>query len=201
MKAVKLYKITWDLGDLSNDEKEKVIKNLPTVKGFTTQDDFDVVNKVPGLLKKKFGYDVASYSFVELRIVDNINDFLKLFMGKGVKPKKLYKKFHKGKIEGKELSAFGEELWDAFEFNVKYRLDLENKGEAEENFPILLDEMMLGFEKITGLNWETLTFEEIVKAVKDILRGKGVSINDIEDLSGAEEMDEDEVEDDDKEEE
>jgi hypothetical protein len=201
MKAVKLYKITWDLGDLSNDEKEKVIKNLPTVKGFTTQDDFDVVNKVPGLLKKKFGYDVASYSYVELRIVDNINDFLKLFMGKGVKPKKLYKKFHKGKIEGKELSAFGEELWDAFQFNVKYRLDLESKGEAEENFPILLDEMMLGFEKITGLNWETLTFEEIVKGVKDILRGKGVSINNIEDLTGAEEMDEDEVEDDDKEEE
>lgn len=201
MKAVKLYKITWDLGDLSNDEKETVIKNLPTVKGFTTQDDFDVVNKVPGLMKKKFGYDVASYSYVELRIVDNINDFLKLFMGKGVKPKKLYKKFHKGKIEGKELSAFGEELWDSFQFNVKYRLDLESKGEAEENFPILLDEMMLGFEKITGLNWDTLTFEEIVKGVKDILRGKGVSINNIEDLTGAEEMDEDEVEDDDKEEE
>lgn len=191
MKAVKLYKISWNLNDLNGEEKEKAMKTLPTVKGFTTQDDFDVVTRVPGLLKKKFGYDVISYSYAELRIVDNINDFLKLFAGKE-KPKKLYKN---GKKDTKVLSAFGEEMFANFKDNVEYRMKLEDKGEAEESFPILLDEMMLGFEKITGLNWDTLTKDEIIKAVKDILKKKGISLVDIEDLSREEDEDEDMFED------
>ena len=43
MKAIKLYKIQWDLKNLSNEQREKVIETLPKAKGFTTQDDKFIV--------------------------------------------------------------------------------------------------------------------------------------------------------------
>ena len=55
MKAVKLSKIQWNLSDLSPEEREEVKKTLPTVKGFKAPDDFKVAEKVPVILKKKYG--------------------------------------------------------------------------------------------------------------------------------------------------
>jgi hypothetical protein len=45
MKAVKLYKINWNLDKLTPEEKEEAKKTLPTSKGFKADDSFDVVER------------------------------------------------------------------------------------------------------------------------------------------------------------
>ena len=73
MKAIKLYKIQWDLKGLTEEEREKVLETLPKAKGFTTQDDnFNVTERVPKILKKKYGYDIINFAFAELRVVDTV---------------------------------------------------------------------------------------------------------------------------------
>ena len=69
MKAIKLYNIKWDTKDVPAEDVKKL--NLPEYKGFTVNDDgYDVVDNVPNLLKKKFGYDTFPnlYSFTFPRI-------------------------------------------------------------------------------------------------------------------------------------
>ena len=62
MKAIKLYNIKWDTKDVSAEDMKKL--NLPEYKGFiVNDDDYDVVEIVPNLLKKKFGYDIIDFSF------------------------------------------------------------------------------------------------------------------------------------------
>ena len=79
MKAIKLYKIQWDLKNIPNEEREKVLETLPKAKGFTTQDDkFNVAERVPQLLKKKYGYNIIDFAFAELRVVDTVEDLLLL---------------------------------------------------------------------------------------------------------------------------
>ena len=74
MKAVKLSKINWNLDSVKKEDREKVLATLPKFKGFMAADDFNVIEKVPALLEKKYGYSVFTYSYVELRVVDNVED-------------------------------------------------------------------------------------------------------------------------------
>ena len=83
MKAIKLYNIKWDKANIPEDELDK----LPTEKGFiVNDDDFSVVDKVPGYLKKKYGWDVLNFSFNEIKIFETFEDLLYHCADKGETP-------------------------------------------------------------------------------------------------------------------
>lgn len=165
MKAVKLYNIKWDLEGLSPEEKKEAEKNLPTQKGFVVDDDFNVLEKVPVLLKKKFGYDFITYSISEIKIIENFEDLLYHCAEKGENPKPLFK------VSG-ELSGFGRECYNRLKHYIHRRIKLENQGTDPYEMPKILDEVMLALEKITGIDWDkNLTEEEWYAEIDKILNG------------------------------
>lgn len=147
MKAVKLYKINWNLGGLTPEEKVEVKKNLPTSKGFKADDNFDVVERVPGLLYKKFGHKVIDFSYTEIPIYDDFETLLKTYTPRGEKTKKLY-------MKSGELSSFGEDCVSGLKMDVSKRFALEGKNTAEDTMPMQLDMVMLSLEKIFGIEWD-----------------------------------------------
>jgi hypothetical protein len=164
------------------------LKKLPTAKGFTTNDDnFNVTEKVPGLLKKKYGYDVLEFAFSEIHIVNTLDDLLLLCKPDNEKVKNLYK------TSGK-LSSYGESCFKNLEVNVRQRLWNESNGMDIWEMPVILDEVMIGVENVTGLNWEEghsleEVMSEIVKKLSEKKKEKNV-IAKYEVVDGGEEMEE-----------
>ena len=171
MKAIKLYKIQWDLKNLSNEQREKVLETLPKAKGFITQDDkFNVVERVPQLLKKKYGYNIIDFAFAELRVVDTVEDLLLLCAPTNEKVKKLFK-------SNGSLSTYGETCFDNLETNVRDRIQRESQGEEDWEMPAILDEVMIGIENVTGMTWEGHTVNELMTpVVKKINDKKAVNL-------------------------
>ena len=171
MKAIKLYKIQWDLKGLTEEEREKVLETLPKAKGFTTKDDnFNVTERVPKLLKKKYGYDIIDFSFEELRVVDTVEDLLLLCAPTNEKVKKLFK-------NNGSLSTYGETCFDNLETNVRDRIQRESQGEEDWEMPAILDEVMIGIENVTGITWEGHTVNELMTPViKKINDKKAVNL-------------------------
>ena len=159
MKAIKLYKIQWDLKNIPNEEREKVLETLPTAKGFITQDDkFNVVERVPQLLKKKYGYDIIDFAFAELRVVNTIEDLLLLCAPANEKVKKLFK-------SNGSLSTYGETCFDNLDSNIRDRIQRESQGVEDWEMPNILDEVMIGIENVTGMTWEGHTVNELMTPV------------------------------------
>ena len=171
MKAIKLYKIQWDLKNLSNEQREKVIETLPKAKGFTTQDDkFNVVERVPQLLKKKYGYDIIDFAFAELRVVNTVEDLLLLCAPPNEKVKKLFK-------SNGNLSTYGETCFDNLESNIRDRIQRESQGVEDWEMPNILDEVMICIENVTGMTWEGHTVNELMTpVVKKINDKKAVNL-------------------------
>ena len=171
MKAIKLYKIQWDLKNIPNEEREKVLETLPKAKGFITQDDkFNVVERVPQLLKKKYGYDIIDFAFAELRVVNTVEDLLLLCAPTNEKVKKLFK-------SNGSLSTYGETCFDNLESNIRDRIQRESQGVEDWEMPNILDEVMIGIENVTGITWEGHTFDEIMAPViKKINDKKAVNL-------------------------
>ena len=171
MKAIKLYKIQWDLRGLTEEERKKVLETLPKAKGFTTQDDnFNVAERVPKILKKKYGYDIIDFSFEELRVVDTLEDLLLLCAPTNEKAKKLFK-------NNGSLSTYGETCFDNLETNVRDRIQRESQGEEDWEMPVILDEVMIGIENVTGMTWEGHTANELMTpVVKKINDKKAVNL-------------------------
>ena len=163
MKAIKLSKIIWNLDSLKKEDRKKVLATLPTAKGFMASDDFDVVENVPRLLEKNYGYGVFTYSYIEMRVVDNVKDLLLLNLPKGEKPKKLF-------LKNGELSVFGETMVKELEARIKERLRMEFKGVSPYEMPKILDEIQIGVEKVTGMNWEGHTVEELMSPIMNKIR-------------------------------
>ena len=159
MKAIKLYKIQWDLKNIPNEEREKVLETLPKAKGFITQDDkFNVAERVPQLLKKKYGYNIIDFAFAELRVVDTVEDLLLLCAPTNEKVKKLFK-------NNGSLSTYGETCFDNLETNVRDRIQRESQGVEDWEMPNILDEVMIGIENVTGMTWEGHTVNELMTPV------------------------------------
>ena len=171
MKAIKLYKIQWDLKNIPNEEREKVLETLPTAKGFITQDDkFNVAERVPQLLKKKYGYNIIDFAFAELRVVDSVEDLLLLCAPTNEKVKKLFK-------SNGSLSTYGETCFDNLETNVRDRIRRESQGVEDWEMPNILDEVMIGIENVTGMSWEGHTVNELMTpVVKKINDKKAVNL-------------------------
>lgn len=185
MKAVKLYKIQWNLEGLTNEEKEKALETLPEVKGFTTQDDkFDVTERVPKLLKKKYGYDIIDFAFEELRVVNTIEDLLLLCAPSNEKVKKLFK-------NSGSLSSYGETCFNYLEAYVRDRIHKEAHGEDSWAMPAILDEVMIGVEKVTGMEWEGHSANELMSAVVEKIHSAN-TVNLFDKYSEALESEEDE---------
>lgn len=158
MKAVKLTKIQWNLNDLTDEEKKQVINTLPTEKGFTANDDFNVPERVPAILKKKYGHDIETFSFTECRIAETLDDLLRL-----CNPDDSRKELYTSKGE---LSAYGKKCRENLDFNIKWRMQLERKGTSPYAMPKILDEVMLGLEKISDMSWEKHTADEFMTFVQ-----------------------------------
>lgn len=166
MKAIKLYKIQWDLRGLTEEERKKVLETLPKAKGFTTQDDnFNVAERVPKILKKKYGYDIINFSFEELRVVDTLEDLLLLCAPTNEKAKKLFK-------NNGSLSTYGETCFDNLETNVRNRIRMESQGKDNWEMPAILDEVMIGIENVTGMTWEGHTVNELMTPVVQKINDK-----------------------------
>lgn len=188
MKAIKLYKIQWNLKGLTEEEREKVLETLPNAKGFTTQDDnFNVVERVPILLKKKYGYDIINFAFEELRVVNTLEDLLLLCAPANEKVKKLFK-------TNGSLSTYGETCFDNLESNVRNRISKESQGKNSWEMPTILDEVMIGIENVTGMSWEGHTVNELMSpVVKKINDKKAVNLKSKFDMF-EEDVEEDEEE-------
>ena len=166
MKAIKLYKIQWDLRGLTEEERKKALETLPKAKGFTTQDDnFNVAERVPKILKKKYGYDIINFSFEELRVVDTLEDLLLLCAPTNEKAKKLFK-------NNGSLSTYGETCFDNLETNVRNRIRMESQGKDNWEMPAILDEVMIGIENVTGMTWEGHTVNELMTPVVQKINDK-----------------------------
>lgn len=191
MKAVKLYKINWNLDKLDPEERNKVKESLPTSKGFKADDDFDVVEKVPGLLHKKFGYEINDYAYTEIPIYDDFETLLKSYTPRGEKPKKIY-------LKSGELSDFGERVLSALKMDISKRFRLEGKGTADDEMPVQMDMIMLSLEKIFGINWdesdENSVFDVVDKEVNSHVKIKLKKMDDEEDVDeGDSDFDEEEA--------
>lgn len=160
MKAIKLYKINWNLDDLDPEERAKVKDTLPTSKGFKADDSFDVVEKVPGLLYKKFGHKVRDYAYNEIPIYEDFETLLKTYTPRGEKPKKIY-------LKSGELSSFGEEVVRKLKTDISKRFKLEGNGTADDAMSVQMDMIMLSLEKIFGIKWEEAESEDDIFAVID----------------------------------
>lgn len=165
MKAVKINKIIWNLNDLDPAERGKAKASLPTSKGFMAEDDFNVPDKVPDLLEKKFGYPIVTFSYSEIHIVDTFEKLLKIFTPKGEKPKPLYR-------ANGELSAFGQACYDSLLDTIHRRVEMEREGTAEDEMPKLLDKVMLSLEKVTGMPWSDNSEEDYKEELDNILQDK-----------------------------
>ena len=190
MKAIKLYKIQWDLKNIPNEEKEKVLETLPNAKGFITQDDkFNVVERVPQLLKKKYGYNIIDFAFAELRVVDTVEDLLLLCAPTNEKVKKLFK-------SNGSLSTYGETCFDNLESNIRDRIQRESQGVEDWEMPNILDEVMIGIENVTGITWEGHTVNELMTPViKKINDKKAVNLKSKLEMVEESEEEEEEEED------
>lgn len=163
MKAVKITKILWELDDLTPEEKGKVKVSLPTSKGFLAGDEFNVTEKVPGILKKKYGYDVANFSYTEVHICESLDSLLRVFgpKKKDDTPIKLFK-------DGK-MTEEGQLCYDNLIAAIKERKKMEFRGTSDEEMPKILDKMMFSLEKITGLDWKENSEDEIKKEIDDLI--------------------------------
>ena len=184
MKAVKLYKINWNLDKLTPEEKEEAKKTLPTSKGFKADDSFDVVEKVPGLLHKKFGYEIIDFSYTEIPIYDDFETLLKTYTPKGEKPKKIY-------LKSGELSAFGEECVAKLKKDISKRFLLEGRDTADDEMPEQMDMVMLAIETIFGVDWDDADEDYIFQLI-DKETDSHIKVN-------LKKMDKDEVDDEDDE--
>ena len=170
MKAVKLYKIKWNLEGLDPQEREEVLKTLPTSKGFMANDDFEVVDKVPQLLYKKFGYKTETFSYEEIPIYEDFEDLLKIYTPRGEKPKKLY-------LRSGDLSSYGEEVLKGLKKDISKRFALEGKGVADDAMPVQLDTVMLSIENIFGIKWADAESEDdIFKLINKEIGDRSKSI-------------------------
>ena len=169
MKAIKLYNIKWNTKDVPAEDVKKL--NLPEYKGFTVNDDeYDVVDNVPNLLKKKFGYDIIDFSFIEIPIIEDIINLMYFCADKKEKSKNLFK------VNG-ELSAVGMECVNTLKYYIQKRVRLEEKNTPAYEMPKNLDVIMLALERITGKTWEVGCTskeweEEVDKLVKKVVEEK-----------------------------
>ena len=160
MKAVKLYKINWNLNNLTPEERKEAKKNLPISKGFKADDSFDVIEKVPGLLYKKFGYKVIDFAYTEIPIYEDFESLMKTYTPRGEKPKKIY-------LKSGELSSFGEDMVYKLKNDISKRFNLEGKGTADDEMSKQMDMIMLSLEKIFGIKWEDAESEDDIFEVID----------------------------------
>ena len=146
MKAIKLYNIKWDTKDVPAEDMKKL--NLPEYKGFiVNDDDYDVVEIVPNLLKKKFGYGIVDFSFIEIPIIEDFINLLYFCASKKDKSKNLFK-------ANGDLSVIGIECVDELKHYIQKRVILEEKNTPTYEMPKELDVIMLALERITGKTWE-----------------------------------------------
>lgn len=177
MKAIKLTKIDWNLNNVDDTKKEEVLRSLPKQMGFTVDDDFCVADKVPGCLKKKYGYEINDFAFVEIHIAESLEELLYMNARKTKNKKSLYK-------AGGKLSAYGEEAVRFLESRIRQRLALEFKGVSDFEMPKSLDEVMLGVEKVGNIKWEKHTVEELMKPIISQIRDKkAVNLKDAYDYA------------------
>ena len=189
MKAVKLFKIRWNLEKISPEQRETVGKLLPTHKGMMVDDDFDVQARVPDKLKKKYGFDIIDFSFSEIRVIKNLEDLLMLCKPVGEKEKDLFN------VMSGRISNYGKKCLSNLEHQIRYRLQLEKEGKDIWTMPTVLDEVMLGVENVSGLDWDGHTVEELMDPIKKQIRGISHTTKKfIEEITPVEE--EEEVEDD-----
>lgn len=182
MKAIKIYNIHWNIDHLTDEEKEKVMNTIPMQVGFKAEDEFSVLDNVPELLKKKFGYDVKEFSFSEIHVAETLYELLKLCAPKG-KEKTIF-------TDKGNLSAYGKLCKENLENDVKARIQLERKGIPAHEMSKHLDAVMLGVEKLSGLSWNDHTPDELFAPIyRQIWDQKAVNLKD------AFEGDEDEVND------
>lgn len=186
MKAVKLYKINWNLKDLTPEEAEEAKKNLPTSKGFKADDNFDVIDRVPELLHKKFGYGIIDFAYKEIPIYDDFEELLKSYTPRGEKPKKIY-------LKSGELSDFGERVVRSLKKDISKRFQLEGKDIAPDEMPEQMDMVMLAIETIFGVNWEDMDDENAVFDIIDKEINSHIKIN----LKKMDDEDDDDFDDDD----
>ena len=162
MKAIKLYNIKWDTKDVSAEDMKKL--NLPEYKGFiVNDDDYDVVEIVPNLLKKKFGYGIVDFSFIEIPIIEDFINLLYFCASKKDKSKNLFK-------ANGDLSVIGIECVDELKHYIQKRVILEEKNTPTYEMPKELDVIMLALERITGKTWEVgCTLKEWEKEIDKLV--------------------------------
>lgn len=188
MKAIKIYKIEWNLDGLSEEKKAGLLKKLPTVLGSKVSNDFNVAQKVPVFLKKKYGYDINSFSFETYNIADNEEQLLRMCLNSKEAEMNIFT------TSGK-LTTVGQRAVEALKANVLWRVRIQNGGTDENEMPKLLDEVMLSLENISGMSWDEDGYNDVMLKVLKKIRDRH---DDVKKSITAGFEDEDEYEDEDE---
>lgn len=164
MKAIKIYKIVWNLNDVEPSKRNEELAKLPDVIAFKPKDEnYNVATRVPERLKKLYKHDVITFSFTEYHIAKDIEEFLE--MCKPLDAKKVRKIFNdKGK-----LTAYGEAVYSRIHNAIFDRKRLEEKGTDEKDMPKFLDEVMLSVENITGLSWDDTSADDLDRTISKLI--------------------------------
>jgi len=177
MKAIKINNIQWNLEGLSSSEKEKAMKTLPVAKAFIAEDDFCVEN-TPKLMKKKYGYDIIACTYNIIRVVNNLEDLLNLCRPSDEKKaKSLYK-------TNLSLSTYGERCLQKLEEYIQWRISLDKQNTSEYDMPVILDEVMIGLENVTGMKWDKkmcYNVQDWMNPVMNVLKSRKNRLQDMSD--------------------
>lgn len=182
MKAIKINNIQWNLEGLDSKEKEKAMKNLPVAKAFMAEDDFCVEN-TPRLMKKKYGYDIITCTYNIIKVVNSLEDLLNICRPSDDKKEKALYKVNHG------LSAYGERCLQNLEEYIQWRINLDRQGTSEYDMPVILDEVMIGLENVTGMKWDKkmcYTVKDWMNPVMNILKSRKNRLQDMEEMEDEE---------------
>lgn len=168
MKAIKLTKIKWNTEGVSDEIKN----NLPSVKGFLADDNFDICTATFRILKNKYGVDAKTFNFKEYRVAQTLEDILLYSAPKTAKIKNLW-------TSKNELSAFGKLCYNNLRHILDWNIVLRRDETPENKIPKVVDEVLLGIERVLGIDPTKSTIQEIMKEVDSKVRDmKYVNLKD-----------------------
>lgn len=168
MKAIKITHINWDLSSVPENKKAEVSAKLPKTSGFRVKDDFDVLNSVPRIYEKKYGYPVENFKFDTLRIAEDLYGLLMINAPKDEAEKDIY-------MRSGRLSKYGEKCVSALVGRVKLRVALDEDGTPEENIPNECEETILSIQQITGIQWDKEKMSMIMGPLMNQIKNGGAS--------------------------
>lgn len=148
MKAIKIKKIVWDTEN---------IDSLPVSGGFKVPDNFSM-NDFIHELEHKYGKMINSVIYWDIIIPATVEELLHI-AGNEQKRKSIYSPSGK-------LSPYGQRCMTNLETMMTDIKTAEKNDISKLDMSKSYNEMILGWENITGKKWKNQSVKELMKPIK-----------------------------------